>query len=291
MALVTGSLHEWLTKSSYVWGKDQTAAVVNRKKARAHRKTGSDGDVHAAPADRENHEASIKVSKRRYRRWLNDRLLRELAPPLEASEIASLFAPPPWGEKSAISPLERVTGAGPSPIQDAAGWEPFRHIDMDLQAKLLRSDRPRSMNGSNGTGKQTSAMEAWRQVERTARDALRRNSQSPLLELFEEKLLAYLSEIEEGDNGKELVLEVEAPFHRLLLHGLSQYYGLTSRTVTTSEGKKVAGVEACSGPIVIHIKKRESSKPKALSPGSDGRPNLTQFLREVQHRPQVGVVC
>lgn len=39
----------------------------------------------------------LQVSKRRYRRWLNDRLLRELAPPLEASEIASLFAPPPWG--------------------------------------------------------------------------------------------------------------------------------------------------------------------------------------------------
>ncbi|KAL3682342.1 hypothetical protein R1sor_000364 [Riccia sorocarpa] len=288
MALVAGSLHDWLTKSSYVWGRDQTSAVVNRKKARAHRKTSTDGEEHHVPADRENNEAAIKVSKRRYRRWLNDRLLRELAPPLEASEIASLFAPPPWGEKSAVTPLERVTGAGPSPVEDAAGWEPFRHIDMDLQAKFLEAERTRTMKASTTSSKQASAMEAWKQVEHTAREALRRNSQSPLLEIYEEKLLAYLSEIEEGKDDKELVLEVEIPFHRLLLHGLSQFHGLTSRTVLATNGNN-SGAEGTSGHLVIHIKKRQSSKPGALCSRTDGR--LTEFLREVQHRPQVGLAC
>lgn len=38
-----------------------------------------------------------QVSNRRSRRWLNDRLLIELVPRLNADEIRGLFAPPPWG--------------------------------------------------------------------------------------------------------------------------------------------------------------------------------------------------
>ncbi|GMP47346.1 hypothetical protein CsSME_00015125 [Camellia sinensis var. sinensis] len=39
------------------------------------------------------------VSNRRLHRWLNDHLLMELVPRLNAEEIRGLFAPPPWGEK------------------------------------------------------------------------------------------------------------------------------------------------------------------------------------------------
>ena len=40
----------------------------------------------------------LKVRNRRSRRWLNDRLLMELVPRLNAEEIRGLFAPPPWGK-------------------------------------------------------------------------------------------------------------------------------------------------------------------------------------------------
>ena len=40
----------------------------------------------------------LQVSNRRSRRWLNDRLLFELVPRLNAEEIRGLFAPPPWGK-------------------------------------------------------------------------------------------------------------------------------------------------------------------------------------------------
>jgi len=33
---------------------------------------------------------------------MNDKLLRELAPPLDAFEIGALFAPPPWGEQLSL---------------------------------------------------------------------------------------------------------------------------------------------------------------------------------------------
>lgn len=39
-----------------------------------------------------------QVSNRRSRRWLNDRILMELVPRLDAQEIRGLFAPPPWGK-------------------------------------------------------------------------------------------------------------------------------------------------------------------------------------------------
>lgn len=41
-----------------------------------------------------------QVSNRRSRRWLNDRILMELVPRLDAQEIRGLFAPPPWGNLS-----------------------------------------------------------------------------------------------------------------------------------------------------------------------------------------------
>lgn len=43
---------------------------------------------------------SFQVSNRRTRRWLNDRLLMELVPRLNAEEIRGLFAPPPFGKIS-----------------------------------------------------------------------------------------------------------------------------------------------------------------------------------------------
>ncbi|EPS58235.1 hypothetical protein M569_16580, partial [Genlisea aurea] len=65
-----------------------------------------------------------KVSNRRARRWLNDRLLMELVPPLNAGEIRGLFAPPPWGEEAPPSVFSRT---------NLGEWDKFRNIDMDKE--------------------------------------------------------------------------------------------------------------------------------------------------------------
>uniref|UniRef100_A0A5B7CAP7 R3H-associated N-terminal domain-containing protein n=1 Tax=Davidia involucrata TaxID=16924 RepID=A0A5B7CAP7_DAVIN len=65
-----------------------------------------------------------KVSNRRSRRWLNDRLLMELVPRLNAEEIRGLFAPPPWGDDVPLSPF-CMTNVGE--------WDKFRNIDMDKE--------------------------------------------------------------------------------------------------------------------------------------------------------------
>ncbi|XP_071912246.1 uncharacterized protein [Coffea arabica] len=67
-----------------------------------------------------------KVSNRRSRRWLNDRLLMELVPRLNAEEIRGLFAPPPWGDDVPLSPFS-MTNIGE--------WDKFRTVDMDKERR------------------------------------------------------------------------------------------------------------------------------------------------------------
>ncbi|KAH8913133.1 hypothetical protein BDL97_U04700 [Sphagnum fallax] len=203
-----GSLYAWLTTDGYVRGRDETAAVLSRKKCRSRRRASSGTeDAHKESEQQQVKELSSKLSNRRYRRWMNDKLLRELAPPLDAFEIGALFAPPPWVAASA---------------HDMALWEPFRNnVDMDLQEKVRAKGKEGGMKD---------AMTAWNRVERNLRGTLRRVSTSPLVEELEERLVAFI-----GGEEKELLLEAELPYHRLLLHGLSQFHGLVARTVQTSE--------------------------------------------------------
>eukprot|EP01018_Ginkgo_biloba_P027065 Gb_03328 [translate_table: standard] len=186
-----------------------------------------------------------EISNRRYCRWVNDRLLRELAPPLDAEEIGSLFSPPPWGERNVLTPFERITGAGDDCLHDMAAWEPFRNnVDMDKESwvkmgvsqmhyvvhilphlsisgmyigfecvgihssyaygysqcgvlmgaigmtdnacMLKASIKPRSKKDESDVTGSVSAMKAWCRVERRAREALRRNFLSSLVEAFED---------------------------------------------------------------------------------------------------------
>ncbi|CAM6104558.1 unnamed protein product [Calypogeia fissa] len=294
MALVAGSLHDWLAQSSYVRGRDQTGAVVGRKKCRAHRKGSANREDNGKNSDRAIREGFGKVSNRRYRRWLNDQLLRDLAPPMEAAEIEGLFAPPPWGEQRVVTPLERVTGGGLRGHIDMADWEPFRNVDMDTQARWIRhAEQQRNKKGTRNSSKQAVAMEAWKSVERTAREALRRNSQSPLLQAFEEKLLVFLSEADQREGDEELALEAETSYHRLLLHGLTQFHGLASRTVKIVSKDDSMEKRISPAPRIIMIKKRHSKTAKTASPrtSSEGPLNLIEFLREVQQHSQVGLVA
>lgn len=66
------------------------------------------------------------------RRWLNDKLLRDMAGALTAQDMASLFKPVPFGEQRA-SAWERA--ARP---EHAVLWDLFRTLDMDKQGRVLQ---------------------------------------------------------------------------------------------------------------------------------------------------------
>ncbi|KAJ9543211.1 hypothetical protein OSB04_022918 [Centaurea solstitialis] len=167
-----------------------------------------------------------KVSNRRARRWINDRILLELVPRLSGDEIRGLFAPPPWGDEVPPSPFS-MTNVGE--------WDKFRNIDMDKEAGAIEA----------------------------LKDAFRRSFLPELVHGYEESIRAFVSE---AASKEPLVLYVQDPFHRLLLHGVCEFYNLVSITESETKGTKVRvskyGYSAKlpktrTGTVVHRIKKPE----------------------------------
>ena len=50
-------------------------------------------------------QAVSRVGRDRRRRWLNDKLLRDMAGSLTAPEMETLFRPPPFGEPTSAAPM------------------------------------------------------------------------------------------------------------------------------------------------------------------------------------------
>ncbi|KAJ6744043.1 R3H DOMAIN-CONTAINING PROTEIN 4 [Salix purpurea] len=183
-----------------------------------------------------------KVSNRRSRRWLNDRLLMELVPRLDAEEIRGLFAPPPWGDDVPLSPF-CMTNMGE--------WDNFRTIDMDKQANIIdRLNRRSAKKQGHVDADKMAVLNAWRRIDCRTRDALRRSFLVELIESYEACIRVFIQE-----GGDEVLsFRVQDPFHRLLLHGICEFYNLASVTETESKDggslkmtkikkKKMAAVE------------------------------------------------
>lgn len=165
-----------------------------------------------------------KVSNRRSRRWLNDRLLMELVPRLNGDEIRGLFAPPPWGDDVPLSPF-CMTNVGE--------WDKFRNIDMDKQDGMIKALKgPSSKRKGHVDADKIAVLNAWHRVNCRTREALRRSFLSEVIEGYEECLRAFIKDSGDGD---VLVLHVQDPFRRLLLHGVCEFYNLVSVTVTQSK--------------------------------------------------------
>ncbi|KAL3647895.1 hypothetical protein CASFOL_008863 [Castilleja foliolosa] len=168
-----------------------------------------------------------RVSNRRSRRWLNDRLLMELVPRLNAGEIRGLFAPPPWGDKVPPSTFS---------MTNVEEWDKFRNIDMDQEASIIESfDSSSSKREDHVDTDKVTVMKAWHRVDSRTREALRRCYLSDLLSGYEECVRSFV--MDDGDKDV-LVLNVQDPFHRLILHGVCEFYNLVSATIDQSEGDK-----------------------------------------------------
>ncbi|MBA0818679.1 hypothetical protein Gohar_021782, partial [Gossypium harknessii] len=166
-----------------------------------------------------------KVTNRRSRRWLNDRLLMELVPRLNAEEVRGLFAPPPWGDDVPPSTF-CMTNVGE--------WDKFRTIDMDKEANIIGALNNSSMKKKfHADADKAAFLSAWRRVDCRTREALRRSFLSDLIASYEDCIRTF---IQERGHGDVLALQVQDPFHRLLLHGVCEFYNLVSVTVTQSKG-------------------------------------------------------
>ncbi|KAL3827922.1 hypothetical protein ACJIZ3_016724 [Penstemon smallii] len=195
-----------------------------------------------------------RVSNRRSRRWLNDRLLMELVPRLNAEEIRGLFAPPPWGDEVPPSTFS---------MTNVDEWDSFRNIDMDKEASFIESvEGTASKREGRLDPDKVAVLTAWHRVDTRTREALRRCFLSESINGYEECLRAF---IKDSGNQDVLELHVQDPFNRLLLHGVCEFYNLVSTTVTESNGAKSLKM--------TRIKKKQSSSVEL--------PNITlcKFLK------------
>ncbi|OIW12683.1 hypothetical protein TanjilG_24616 [Lupinus angustifolius] len=197
-----------------------------------------------------------KVTNRRSRRWLNDRLLMELVPRLNAEEIRGLFAPPPWGDEVPPSTFSMAN------VED---WDRFRNIDMDKEVNLIH-DLENSLEKRKDRidADKMAVLNGWHRVDCRTRDALRRTALSELIQRYEECIRAFITESSDGD---VLELQIQDPFHRLLLHGVCEFYNLVSDTVS-----------GCNGEESSKMTKVKKKKNKS---GSPNLPNITlsHFLK------------
>ncbi|KAI4301278.1 hypothetical protein L6164_034571 [Bauhinia variegata] len=195
-----------------------------------------------------------KVTNRRSRRWLNDRLLMELVPRLNAEEVRGLFAPPPWGEEVPPSAFY---------MANVGNWDRFRNIDMDKEVNVIHAlEHSLTKRKHHIDADKMAVLNAWRRIDSRTREALRRSFLSELIESYEECIRGFITESTVGDI---LELRVQDPFHRLLLHGVCEFYNLASETVTEWKG-----VESLK---MTRITKRKRSSPEL--------PNITlsHFLK------------
>ncbi|XP_057423344.1 uncharacterized protein LOC130717216 isoform X1 [Lotus japonicus] len=195
-----------------------------------------------------------KVTNRRSRRWLNDRLLMELVPRLNAEEIRGLFAPPPWGDEVPPSTFS---------MTNVEEWDRFRNIDMDKEVNIIHAlENTLDKKKGHVDADKLAVLNAWHRVDCKTRDALRRSSLSELIEGYEECVRTFITEKTDGD---VLELQIQDPFHRLLLHGVCEFYNLASDTVTDFNGGESSKM--------TKIKKKKRGSPEIL------KITLSHFLK------------
>lgn len=149
----------------------------------------------------------------------------ELVPRLNAEEIRGLFAPPPWGDDVPVSPF-CMTNIG--------DWDKFRVVDMDKEATMIEALQGSQLKQKGRVdADKVAVLTAWHRVNCRTREALRRSFLSDVVKGYEECLRNF---IQESGDGDFLVLHVQDPFHRLLLHGICEFYDLVSVTTTESKG-------------------------------------------------------
>ncbi|GJN07014.1 hypothetical protein PR202_ga24800 [Eleusine coracana subsp. coracana] len=116
-------------------------------------------------------------------------------------------------------------------------WDAFRNIDMDTEARLMQSMKQSSEKQKIHVDQdEMIALNAWRRIDRQTREAIKRNFLPELLEIYEERVRTF---IEDTVSKDVLVLNVQDPFQRLLLHGVCEFYNVTSTTMSSvRDGKQ-----------------------------------------------------
>eukprot|EP00240_Pyramimonas_obovata_P013590 CAMPEP_0118929900 /NCGR_PEP_ID=MMETSP1169-20130426/6768_1 /TAXON_ID=36882 /ORGANISM="Pyramimonas obovata, Strain CCMP722" /LENGTH=251 /DNA_ID=CAMNT_0006872173 /DNA_START=228 /DNA_END=980 /DNA_ORIENTATION=- len=175
-------------------------------------------------------QALLRVGARRRNRWFNERLLRELAGPMDAQDMSAQYTPPPFGVPAPPSIIATAIEHGRQEL--------LLHLSMDEEMDMIsRQDAPSQsavMFQSADIFQRTVA--AWSRVLPRARHALRREALLPVLFGLERRLLEYMDAAQDAEDAamedvgvqddEGLLFRLPDAFQRMLLHGLCDFYNL-----------------------------------------------------------------
>ncbi|CAI6009935.1 unnamed protein product [Closterium sp. NIES-65] len=143
--------------------------------------------------------------KRKARRWVNERLLKDMAGPLTGPDVTSLYAPPPWGEKTERPVLERLSDVALSTPFEAFVCQQYLAgaTFNKLPSRKARSKQSREQASSGNQHSAAAAgggaaavvaasQAAWRRVPEAARGAMRRAAGWVVVGTVEALLVAFL---------------------------------------------------------------------------------------------------
>lgn len=74
----------------------------------------------------------MRVGREKRTRWLNDKLLRDMAGALTARDMDALFKPVPFGETGHVTALSEAVTA-----ENQELWDIFRSIKFDKQSRVI----------------------------------------------------------------------------------------------------------------------------------------------------------
>lgn len=246
-------------------GKDLQFALIVNQRARlaANVENGQAGP------DLSELRALETVGARRRRRWLNDRILRDICGPMSLDDMQRQFQPVPFGWRGP-TPLEIL--AQP---QNAGVWEGFRAISYDRQEQVLQRweqhVKERQQGGAEvAVSPAAQALQQWATISRKAKAALRKANIHTVIAL-EAQLLDFM---ESPPPSSSLSLGLDA-WGRLLMHGLATYHGLASATTAASGSE---GVTALGLPEEELGSVREEQEEEGAE-DTEPEPIITVWLR------------
>ena len=200
-------------------------------------------------------EALSKLGQRRQRRWLNEHVLREMAPDLTAEAIDSLFKPVPFGEPRRPSVFVEICDESYAPI-----WDIFRMVDMDKEQRILGkweayvrelensvvSHRSCTSLGKTEKDEEQRVVAAkqyhdrWGKLMQKGKVALKKAPRA-YIEEIEKGMMACLTEWNDTSSANDAVcmMRPEDSYGRLLTHSIAELHGLCSKSKECSSGKCV----------------------------------------------------
>lgn len=163
-------------------------------------------------------EMSTLMGGRRARRWRNEKALRDLAGPMSAEHMASLFSPAPFGVQ-----YDSAWTVAMHP-DNLPLWEEFISIDMDEESTVLAKARTKSCSTRDPLRE---SRNSWQRMgSRYRRILCRAAAHEPsLVKCLEDVIVQFDYSLKE-----ERVVRFDSRFERLIFQGLCDYHDVFHRT-------------------------------------------------------------